>query len=122
MTRQGSITKFSLFVVSFLLTAGLVVCSDLKGASLYDPADIFPGVEPGNGPPLVILPGLPDHPVDPGRLDAALPKTGPDSQDQLRGAIFFTLLVGGILRFLISDTVRRFFRETLDPLDWQSYQ
>ena len=55
--------------------------------------------------------------------EPTLPQTlSPDSQGPLQGAIFFTLLVGGILRYLMSDTVRRFFQDTFDPLNWNSYQ
>lgn len=115
------IARTFLFAASCLLMVGLAARSDLKGAPLYKPSDVFPAGASGHEPYPRVLLGLPDT----GNLD--WPEFTPtniisNSQGPLQGAIFFTLLVGGIVRYLMSDTVRRFFQDIFGPLNWNSYQ
>jgi hypothetical protein len=115
------IARTFLFAASCLLMVGLTARSDLKGAPLYKPSDVFSAGASGHEPYPRVLLGLPDT----GNLDC--PESAPtnvisDSQGPLQGAIFFTLLVGGIVRYLMSDIVRRFFQDTFGPLNWDSYQ
>lgn len=108
---------------SCLLMAGLATRSDLKATPVYSPPDIFltgtSGYEPYPHPQMLL--SFPDT-ADFDWPEPTPTNVVPDSQGPLQGAIFFTLLVGGILRYLMSDTVRRFFQDTFDPLNWNSYQ
>jgi hypothetical protein len=115
------IVKPSLFAASCLLLAGLVARSDLKGSPFYAQSDIFITDVAGHELyPRVVL-GLPDT------FDFYWPESTPtnilsDSEGRLQDAIFFTLLAGGVLRYLMSETVRRFFQDVLNPLNWNLYE
>jgi hypothetical protein len=110
-----------LLAASCLLMAGLATRSDLQAAPVYRPSDIFLSGASGHEVFPQILLGLPDT-ANPAWPEFTPTNVVPDSQTPLQGAIFFTLLVGGILRYLMSDTVHRFFQDTFDPLNWNSYQ
>jgi hypothetical protein len=98
---------------------GTLSISDLQAATVFSPSDTSVA---GPVPDLYtqMLSGLPDgaNAASPGATPTGVV---PDGSRSLQEAIFFTLLFGSTLRFLFSDTVRRFFHETLDPMNWNSY-
>jgi hypothetical protein len=94
------------------------VTSELNGAPLIMPSDT-PGPIQKLYPQMLL--GGQDT-VDFEWTQASSADILPDSQHSLQGFIFLALLVGSVLRFLMSDTVRRFFADTLDPMNWNSYQ
>ena len=114
-----SIKRF-LLIATCLLVTGLGVTSELKGAPLYRSSDTF---MTGTGHELYprMLSGFQDG-INFEWLDASSTDTVPDSHEPLQGVIFLALLVGSILRFLMSDLVRQFCRDTFDPMNWNSYQ
>ena len=114
------LAKPFLFVTACLLIAGLGAGSELKAAPVYRSSDtVLTGQVHELYPRM--LPGLPDT-LDFEWSETPFTDTVPDSQGSLQGAILVTLLFGGMLRFLISDTLRQFAHETFNPLNWNSYQ
>src|SRR5262249_61836864 len=111
------ITKPLLVAASCLFLIG-IASPNLQGTPVYNRSDPFADAS-SHEPDVETLLSLPDilHRPPPSSSDIL-----PDSNGQLHGAIFLTLLAGGIFRFLISGTVRRFFQDTFDPLNWNSYQ
>ena len=111
--------KAFLFVVSCafsLMTSPLV--PSLHAAPIYRPSDIFPGERDTHGQIVLALPNT----VDLYSSGSTPSDTGSYPDSQLKGAILFLLLAGGTLKCLTSATVRRFFQDTFDPLNWNSYQ
>jgi hypothetical protein len=110
------ITRTLLFTASCLFIAE-IASPNLQGTPVYNRSDTFPNVST-HEPDVEALLGSPDH----YHLPSASRNIAPDSNGKLHGTIFLTLLAGGIFRFLISGTVRRFFQDTFDPLKWNFYQ
>ncbi len=113
--------KRFLLAAAGLLLIGLGASPELKGAPLYGPLGTFLPKSSHEALYARMLAGSRDN-VDFDWFEAPSADAVPDPQGSLRGAILVTLLVGSILRFLTSDTVRNYFRETFDPLKWDSYQ
>jgi hypothetical protein len=111
------ITQPPLFAASCLFIAA-IASPKLQGTPVYNRSDTFPTAST-HEPDVNALLGLPGHLH---HLPSASSNIAPDSNRQLHGTIFLTLLAGGIFRFLISGTVRRFFQDTFDPLNWNFYQ
>ncbi len=118
MMYTRSSAKPFLFVAACLLVSG--ASSELTGTPLYRPPDTFL-----TGPVNELYPRMLSGFQD--AINFEWPQTSsadtvPDSQGSLQRAIFLTMLIGSILRFLISATVRQFARETFNPMNWSSYQ
>jgi hypothetical protein len=111
--------KAFLRVAMCLLVASLGATSSLKAAPVYAPGPIFPAGSVNAFDPLVLSES--QTPSDFEWTESTPPDIAPGDQRSLRGTIFFALLVGSMLRFLISDAVRRFFQETFNPMNWSSY-
>jgi hypothetical protein len=110
-------TRALLFAASGLFIVGIVSPS-LLGTPVYNRSDTF-ATASKHEPDVDALLGSPDRLHD---LPPASSNIAPNSNSRLHGTIFLTLVAGGIFRFLISATVRRFFQDTFDPLNWNSYQ
>ena len=111
-----------LFVAACLMATGLGVSSELelKDAPLFNRSNIFL-----NGPVHELYPRMLSGFQD--TINFEWPELSStnvvtDPQESLQSAIFLTLFFGGILRFLMSDSVRHFFHDTFDPINWSSYE
>jgi hypothetical protein len=117
-----AITRLFLWTTAWVWMTGLIGILPLQGTPLDHKAEIFTDTPSAREQHLQILLEHLNYPAELYWTESAPPATSQASPGRIRMAILVTVLIGGMLRFLTSGTVRRFFRETLDPLEWQSYQ